>query len=54
MIDLLEKAGYVLLTWTALSLAATVVWSKFMSRLHRKDHALVVVRQRSAWSRRIG
>lgn len=49
MIDLLEKAGYVVLSWTTLSLVLAVVWSKFMSRMHRKERHLVIpARRRTA------
>ena len=52
MMDLLEKVGYVILSWTTLSLTVAIIWSKVMSELHRKDHTLRVERQRGAWRSR--
>jgi hypothetical protein len=46
--DLVEKAGFVVLGWTALSLVVAVGWSRFMCQLRRKEHMLAADRQRRA------
>jgi hypothetical protein len=48
MIDVLEKTGYIILSWTTVSLLLAVGWSRFMSRLHCKELTLVIPERQRA------
>jgi len=48
MTDFLHTAGYIVLTWIALSLPLAVVWSRFMSRMDRKELTLTTPRRRQS------
>jgi hypothetical protein len=50
--ELLAKAGEVLLGWTALSLLAAVGWSRFMTQLRHKERRLAADRARHVWRAR--
>ena len=50
--DLFAKAGDVALGWTALSLAAAVGWSRFMTQVRRREQHLARDRELRAWRAR--